>query len=201
MKYKEFLRMLFEAENDGDNEGADNGTNNGGNDGAKGGERTYTQAEVDAIVQRKKAEMAKQKDKAVSKAVDEATKLANMSAQERAEAERDQWEQKYNELLAKNTRAELTVQARKMLSDENVNGISDSLVSMLVTDNAETTQANVKNFTKMFKDAVKSAIRDLNRRPSPKAGTTSTPTKADIMKIQDVTERQKLIRENMNLFK
>lgn len=205
MKFKDFLMMLFEAEDagieggNGNNGGNDGAGNNGGNDGSGNNEpeKRYTDADVDAMKIRWKAEAKKQQQKAV----DEATKLANMTAQERAEAERDEWEKKYNELLAKNTRAELTVQARSMLSDANVSGVSDELIAMLVTEDAETTKTNVQKFTKMFKDAVQNGIRDLNKKPSPKAGGTSSISKADIMKIKDVTERQRLIREHMDLFK
>jgi len=88
-----------------------------------------------------------------------------------------------------------------MLSDESITGISDELVAMMVTDNAETTQANVKAFTKMFKDAVQAEVKNLNKHASPKVGGSSQLTKEDIMKVQDVNERQKLIRENMDLFR
>lgn len=197
MKFKDFLMMLFEADETAGTETTNEGAQDANQEGNQSDEKTYTDADVDRIINKKFAEWQKKQEKAVA----EAQKLANMNAQERAEAERDAWEKKYNELLAKNTRAELTVQARSMLSDESITGISDELVAMMVTDNAETTQANVKAFTKMFKDAVQAEVKNLNKHASPKVGGSSQLTKEDIMKVQDVNERQKLIRENMDLFR
>lgn len=197
MKFKDFLMMLFEADETAGTETTNEGAQDANQEGNQSDEKTYTDADVDRIINKKFAEWQKKQEKAVA----EAQKLANMNAQERAEAERDAWEKKYNELLAKNTRAELTVQARSMLSDESITGISDELVAMMVTDNAETTQANVKSFTKMFKEAVQAEVKNLNKHASPKVGGSSQLTKEDIMKVQDVNERQKLIRENMDLFR
>lgn len=197
MKFKDFLMMLFEADETAGTETTNEGAQDANQEGNQSDEKTYTDADVDRIINKKFAEWQKKQEKAVA----EAQKLANMNAQERAEAERDAWEKKYNELLAKNTRAELTVQARSMLSNESITGISDELVAMMVTDNAETTQANVKAFTKMFKEAVQAEVKNLNKKPSPRVGGSSQLTKEDIMKVQDVNERQKLIRENMDLFR
>ena len=72
---------------------------------------------------------------------------------------------------------------------------------MLVGDDAETTKANVEAFSKMFKAAVLNAVKNANKKQSPKAGAASGLTKADILKVANRTERQKLINENMDLFK
>lgn len=201
MKNKDFWKMLFD---DGGNDGADGAGNSGGDNGAgaggdNGGDdgKRYTDAEVNAIIDKKFAEWQKKQ----KKAVDEATKLANMSAQERAEAERDQWEQKYNELLAQNTRATLTVQATQMLTQNGVT-VPAEIVEVLVGEDAETTNTRVNAFAKAFKAAVQEAVTNANKKTSPKSGGSSkTLTKADIMKVEDLNERQKLIRENMHLFK
>lgn len=203
MKYKEFLRMLFDeggddGANDGANGGANNGANNGGNnDGDKGGTgKRYTDADVDAIIDKKFAEWQKKQ----KKAVDEATKLANMSAQEKAEHERDEWEQKYNELLAENTRSTLTIQATQMLTDDGVT-VPQEIVSVLVGDDADTTKSRVTAFSKAFKKAVQEAVKNANKKSTPKTGGTSSQlTKGSILKVKDITERQRLIRENMDLF-
>ena len=206
MKYKEFLRMLFDApdaggDGNGDNCGKDGAGNNGGNGGTGNGnnepEKRYTDADVNAIIDKKFAEWQRKQQKAV----DEATKLANMTAQEKAEHERDAWEQKYNDLLAENTRSTLTIQATQMLTDDGI-VVPTEIVSVLVAEDAEKTKARVTAFAKAFKTAVQNAVKEANKKPSPKTGGASGGlTKADILKVEDLNERQKLIRENMALFK
>lgn len=203
MKYRDFLTMLFEAEQT-DNQteqptGApENGTETPEKSKETKPETKYTDEDVDRIINRKFAEWQKKQEKAVA----EAEKLAKMNEQERAEHQAQEWERKYNELLARNTRAELTVEARRMLDAAHITGLSDNLVATLITEDAETTKANVENFAALFGEAVKNAVQELNRRPSPKVGAgTSQLTKDEILKIKDVNERQRLIKENISLFR
>lgn len=188
-----YMKQLFE-----DPEGADDPTDGGTGSGSGSEEKKYTDADVEELINKKFAEWEKRQ----KKTEDEAARLAGMNAQQRAEHERDELAKKYNDLLKQNTIATLTVQARKMLSDGGVNGIPDELVAVLVTEDADTTKANVDAFTKLFKQAVQEAVKNANRKPSPKTGATGgTLTKADILKVEDINERQKLIRENMDLFR
>lgn len=188
-----YVRQLFE-----DPEGADDPNDGGTGSGSGSEEKKYTDADVEELINKKFAEWEKRQ----KKTEDEAARLAGMNAQQRAEHERDELEKKYNDLLKQNTIATLTVQARKMLSDGGVIGIPDELVAVLVTEDADTTKTNVDAFTKLFKQAVQEAVKTANRKPSPKTGATGgTLTKADILKVEDINERQKLIRENMDLFR
>ena len=188
-----YMRQLFE-----DPKGADDPTDGDTGTGTGSEEKKYTDAEVEDLINKKFAEWEKRQ----KKTEDEAARLAGMNAQQRAEHERDELEKKYNDLLKQNTIATLTVQARKMLSDGGVNGIPDELVAVLVTEDADTTKANVDAFVKLFKQSVQEAVKNANRKPSPKTGATGgTLTKADILKVEDINERQKLIRENMDLFR
>lgn len=204
-----YLKQLFEEDGAGatgtEGKGTDGnkcsteGNGGTGDDGGKGGEpeKKYTDDDIDRIINKKFAEWQKKQQKAV----DEATRLANMTAQEKAEHERDEMEKKYNELLRQNTVAQLTVQARKILSDDGISNIPDEIVSVLVAEDADKTKANVDAFSKMFKNAVQEAVKTANKKPSPKTGSGSTLTKADIMKVEDINERQRLIRENYELFR
>lgn len=188
-----YMRQLFE-----DPEGADDPNDGDTGTGSGSEEKKYTDADVEELINKKFAEWEKRQ----KKTEDEAARLAGMNAQQRAEHERDELEKKYNDLLKQNTIATLTVQARKMLSDGGVNGVPDELVAVLVTEDADTTKANVDAFVKLFKQSVQEAVKNANRKPSPKTGATGgTLTKADILKVEDINERQKMIRENMDLFR
>lgn len=203
MKLKEletmfYLKQLFDDDGGADGgSGGDDGSGEEGSEGS-GGEKKYTDEDLDRIINKKFAEWQKKQEKAVK----EAERLASMSAQEKAEHERDSWEQKYNDLLAENTRATLTAQATKLLADDGISGLSDTIIGALVTDSADTTKENIKSFSKAFKAAVQEAVKNANRKTTPKTGSSSgTMTKEDIRKVKDVKLRQQLIRENIDLFR
>ena len=159
--------------------------------------KKYTDAEVDKLIEKKFAEWQKKKDKEVS----EAKKLAEMNAQQKAEYERDQLQKELDGLKKKDALAEMTKAARKMLSDEGVS-ISDDLLSVLVTTDAEATKTAVDGFTKLFKDAVEKAVKERLKGEVPKkgAGGSGSMTKAQILAIKDPELRQKKMLENRELF-
>lgn len=184
---KELLKLQHFADNpaDGDNP-TDNPAGNHDQDGAatdktKGGkpdnpsknEPKYTDEDLDRIIGKKFAEW-KQKEQ---KAVDEAAKLAKMDATQKAEYERDQLKKERDAIAAerdeykrKDALTEMTKTARKMLNDNGVS-VSDELLSIMVTTDAEQTKAAIDGFSKAFKDAVESAVKDRLRGESPKRGT------------------------------
>lgn len=158
--------------------------------------KTYTDADIDRIIGRKFAEWKKAEEKRVS----EAEKMAKMTATERAEHERDELQKRLNELERKNAIAEMSATARKMLAEDGV-VVDDDLIAALVTGEAETTKAAVQSFSKAFREAVQKAVKDALKGSSPKTGTKSGLTKEAIMKVENRNERQRLIQENIGLFK
>ena len=187
---------------EGDKGGQGNGTKPGetgkDGDGGSGGtdEKKYTDADIDKIINQKFADWQKKQQKAV----DEAKKLAEMNAQEKAEYERDQLQKELDAMKKTTTLAEMGKTARKMLSDDGLN-VPDDLVSMITAEDAETTKSNVQTFSKLFKSAVQDAVKDALKGKAPGTGGTSTITKEEIMKVKDRVERQRLIAEHMDLFK
>ena len=159
-------------------------------------EARYTDEDVDKILNRKFAEWEKKQQEKV----DEAKKLAEMNAQQKAEYERDQLEKKLQELMKKNALAEMSKAARTMLSEKDIN-VSDDLLEMLVSDDADKTKQTVESFITMFQDAMKKAVTDALKGEVPKAGSSNGITKEQIMAVTNRAERQKLIKENMNLFR
>ena len=178
---------------DSNNAGKDANKDNGGDGGS---EKKYSDEDLDRIINKKFAKWQKEQQKAV----DEAAKLADMNAQERAEHERDELQKKLDELTKANTMAQMNVEARKMLAFDGIN-VPDKLVNMLVSEDADVTKSNVAEFSKLFKAAVLDGVKNANKKQPPKAGGTGTLTREDIMKVTNARERQQLIRENMSLFK
>lgn len=160
------------------------------------GEKKYTDADLNSIIDKKFAEWQKKKEKEV----DEAKKLAEMNATEKAEYERDKLQKQIDEMMKEKSLTEMTKVARKMLSEDGIN-ITDELLANLVSDSAENTKEAVKSFIELFKSAVNDAVKDALKGKAPKNSTGSDSiTKEKIMKVKDRAERQKLIAEHMDLF-
>ena len=208
-KRKLFLQLFTEGDDGGTGDGNGDGSGTGGNNepmsfddflGQEG-----NQAEFDRRVNKAiKTAVANEKEKWKTLTDDkltEAEKLAKMTKEEKAEYRAKKAEKELEDLKKMNAKTELAKTARKMLADENIN-IPDELLSNLVADDADGTKAAVEAFTKMYKDAVQAAVKEAIKGKPPKAGTGggNTITKEQIMDIKDPIERQKMIRENINLF-
>ena len=199
------LLQMYAEGGEGDPEGGDDqedgeeGSDDEGKDGKdkqKSG-RTYTDEELDKIIEKKIARM--------KKAQAEAEKLKTMTDKEREEAERKKLQDRIDELEAKENRREMASVVRGMLQQSSINA-GDKLVDLLIAKDADTTKEVVENFTKLFKDAVASAVKEALKGRTPKsgekaAGGAGALTREEIMKVRDPLKRQQLIRENPDLFK
>src|SRR5699024_4325365 len=116
-------------------------------------DKKYSDEDLDRIINEKFAKWQEKKEKEIN----EAKKLADMNAQQKAEYERDQLQKELDELRKANTLNEMTSTARNMLKERNVS-IDDELLSTLVTDDAEKTKENVESFANMFEEAVEKAV-------------------------------------------
>jgi len=164
--------------------------------GREESELKYTDEDVNKLLDKKFAEWQRKKETEIS----EAKKLAEMNAQQQAEYQRDQLQKELDELKRKDVLAEMSKTARKMLSDSGIN-VSDELLTVLVTADAEKTKNAVNAFGTLFKDAVKAAVAKELKGPIPKTGSSGSITKEQIMSIEDRAARQKAINENIGLFK
>lgn len=139
MKVKEFWKLQLFAE---DTEGVK--TDKAETPRTEGGEpekneAKYTDADVDKIIDKKFAEWEKKHQKKV----DEAAKLAEMNAQERAEYEKNELQKKLDEYERKDAIAGMTNTARKMLADNHI-VVSDELLAVLVAPDADKTKQAVQ---------------------------------------------------------
>ena len=211
MKYLDFLKLYFDEGSDGGENGGttgndagnkgsatdqNKGTDNNDNGGDDRNTPKYTDADLDKIIEKK---LAKWKRQAKAE-VDEATRLANMTAQERAEAERDKLQKELDDLKRANTLAEMEKTARGILKEDGYD-IPDDIIAVLVDEDADETDKRVKSFGKSFKKAVQDEVKRQLTHKTPSQGTGGKLTSADIMKEKDPKKRQELIRQNMNLFK
>lgn len=162
-------------------------------------EKTFTQQEVDDIV---KSRIEREIKKLTAKA-QEPKKLTEINEIETLKSELQETQKALRELTTQHIKTELRAKASDIL---NSNGIkpNDKMLDILVADTAETTHDNIKAFTDLLKaqavDIVKVQMKGVTP-VSTTANVTKTVTKAEIMAIKDVNERQKMIAENLHLFK
>lgn len=188
-------------EGDGGNEDGDD-DEGGDDDGDDKPEKKYTDADIDRIVKQRLARERKEADKKAKQAA-EAEKLKNMTAAEKRDAEFEQMKKELAELKAEKQSADMISTASDILKDAGIN-VSSKLVAHLISETADETKANVDEFVKLYNEAVnkgvKAAMKASGSNPK-KTGGAATLTKEDIMKVKNISERQRLIKENMSLFR
>lgn len=196
-----FCLQLFADETSNENENAETektqkteGQEN--QEKKKASEKKYSDEDLNAILDKRfarwKADQEKEKK--------EAERLAEMNAQERAEAERDKVQKELDELKAKNAIAEMTNEARKMCAEHDIN-VGEDLLSVLVNQDADKTKKAVDSFVKMFEQEVEKAVKEKLKGNGPKrGGSNKGVTRESILSIADPMERQRMIAEHMDLF-
>lgn len=154
-------------------------------------EKKYTDDDVNKIINRKFAEWQKKSD--------EAAKLSAMNAQEKSEYELKQMKEELASLKKEKAFNEMKAVASEMLTEDGV-VVPDSVVKMLVSDDAEETKTRVTDFARAYRTALQAEQVKSVHKGTPRTGSTSTITKEDIRKVTNPLERQRLIRENIKLF-
>lgn len=214
------LQLFAEGEGagaGGSGDGGGTGGKNGAGSGDEGGSGDEPLSFDDFLKQEgNQAEFDRRVQKAIDTAVSnaqkkwkdihddklsEAEKLAKMTNEEKAAYRMSQMEKELNAFKEKDTLAEMSKTARKMLAEDEIN-IPDELLAHLVSTDAEDTKNTVQAFAKLFKDAVQDAVKDKLKGNPPKRGTggKGNITRDQILNIKDPSERQRMIAEHMDLF-
>jgi hypothetical protein len=203
----DYLTLFFGDEGvSADTSGSDIGTNDNNStesvtdqnkaDDDGGSAKKYSDDDLDRILKKKY-------DKLVKKAEEEAAKksrLENMNAQERAEQERDELRAELDALKKANARADTEKTIRGLLQ-ENKLDVPDTIVAMLVDDDADKVKDNIKVFTKWAKDYGEAFAKTKYSHKTPSTGTSGAGlTKEAILSEPDNRKRQQLIKENLPLF-
>lgn len=156
----------------------------------------YTDADVDEIVSKRLAKWEKQQ----AAKVEEAAKLAEMNAQQKAEYERDKVQKELDEYKRRDTVNAMVAESRRQLSEQGI-AVSDDILARLVGETAEETKSSVDAFSTAFTAAVEDAVKKQLAGKAPAAGVaTKTMTKEEILAIKDPITRQAAIRDNIGLF-
>ena len=133
--------------------------------------KTFTQDELNAIIDKRLERERKDAQARIDKAVTEAQKLAKMSADERAEHERQELQKKLAEREAEITKRELRAEAKSQLSDK---GLPVELAEVLPYTDADTTNAALAAIEKVFRQAVEKGVNERLKGNAPKVSQGGT---------------------------
>ena len=164
--------------------------------------KTYTQEEVDALLQsevdrRITSALKKQQQKNEAK-MREAEKLAKMSEQDRYSYELEQRERAIADRERDLALLENKNEASKILADK---GIDLALVDFVVAETAEEMNDKINLLDKAFKKSVKAEVERRIGGSTPKKGlpVDKTISKQDFLQMS-FTELMELKRENPELY-
>ncbi len=165
--------------------------------------KTYTQEEVNELLQReadRRVSQALQKqEKKNAEKVKEAEKLARMNEQEKFQYELEQREKAIVEKEKALALAENKNEAGKILADK---GLSLSLVDFIVAEDAETMKSNIELLDKAFKQSVKAEVERRLSSSSPKRNLPldEAMTKESFAKLP-LVKQQEIFMTNPDLYK
>lgn len=165
--------------------------------------KTYTQEEVDKLLQqegdRRVTEALKKAEKKNQDKVKEAQRLAQMNEQEKYEYQLQQREEAIKAKEKELSLAENKNEASKILSEK---GISLSLVDFVVADDADTMKANIDLLDKAFKASVKAEVEKRLGSNNPKKNLQSegSITKEQFRKM-NIAQQSELFKTNPDLYK
>ena len=165
--------------------------------------KTYTQEEVDALLQkeadRRVTSALKKQAEKFEREKAESEKLRDMDEQQRKEYE---YEKKVKELENKEREFNLMqnkLEASKIMGEH---GLPVSFVDYIVAEDAETMMANITNFETQWKAAVADAVSARIAQPAPKGSNVSqTGLTKETFKKMSLAQQSEIYRTNPELYK
>ena len=166
-------------------------------------DKTFTQDELNHIVQervqRAVAKAQKDAEDKIKQAQSEGERLAKLTKDERAKEEEAKrladLEAREKAIAVK----ELRIETQSLLSDE---GLPIEFLDVVMADTAESVKDNIASIRKVFDEAVEKRVNERLTQDKPRRGATAgAMSKAEILAVKDASERQKLIAENLELFR
>ena len=165
-------------------------------------EKTFTQSQLDEIIQKEKAKAKRSAEKEYQAKMDEAEKLRKMNEVQKAEYEQEKQKAYIAELEAKINRSGLEREASKMLSEGGIVA-DDKILSIVVKDTAESTQEAVKGFVALVNDLADKKVGEKLKGKTPKKMEDTTAgeiTKEQFNKM-GYQSRNELLQNNPELYR
>lgn len=164
-------------------------------------EKTFTQAELDDIIQKEKAKAKRSAEREYKAKMDEAEKLRKMNAEQKAEYEAQKQADRIAELEAQLNRNGLEKEASKMLSEAGIVA-SDDILNFVVKDDAEGTQEAVGALSSLVNELADKKVGEMLKGKTPKKVEQSTSgviTKEQFNKM-GYKDRNELLQNNPELY-
>ena len=166
-------------------------------------EKTYTESEVQALLQRegdrRVTNALKKQQKEFETQQAEAEKLRAMDENQRKEYEYTQKLQELEKREREFTVAQNKLEATKVLANRE---LPIEFVDYIVAEDADTMMENINTFERAFKAAVADAVAKKIASPAPKGGSVKQTgmTKEEFRKLS-VAQQSELFRTNPELYR
>jgi len=131
-------------------------------------EETYTKAQMEEIINKR---VIREK-KAAEKAIAESEKLAKMNLEEKDKYEKQQLLDKIAEYERKDQVSSLSKEASNMFADKGIK-VNDNIISQLIKDTAEDTQAVVNDFITMYQEDIQAGVKQALSGNAPRVNTNN----------------------------
>ena len=164
-------------------------------------EKTFTQSQLDEIIQKEKAKAKRSAEKEYQAKMDEAEKLREMNENQKAEYERKKQADYIAELEAKINRSGLEREASKMLSEGGI-AVDDKILGLVVKDTAESTQEAVDSFVALVNELADKKVGEKLKGKTPKKMEDTSAgeiTKEQFNKM-GYQSRNELLQNNPELY-
>lgn len=165
-------------------------------------EKTFTQSQLDEIIQKEKAKAKRSAEKEYQAKMDEAEKLRKMNEVQKAEYEQEKQKAYIAELEAKINRSGLEREASKMLSEGGIVA-DEKILGIVVKDTAERTQEAVESFVALVNELADKKVGEKLKGKTPKKMEDTTAgeiTKEQFNKM-GYQSRNELLQNNPELYR
>lgn len=164
-------------------------------------EKTFTQSQLDEIIQKEKAKAKRSAEKEFQAKMDEAEKLREMNEAQKAEYEQEKQKAYIAELEAKINRSGLEREASKMLSGGGIT-VDDKILGLVVKDTAESTQEAVESFVALVNDLADKKVGEKLKGKTPKKmeDTSAGEITKEQFNRMGYQSRNELLQNNPELY-
>jgi phage scaffold protein len=164
-------------------------------------EKTFTQSQLDEIIQKEKAKAKRSAEKEYQAKMDEAEKLRKMNEVQKAEYEQEKQRAYIAELEAKINRSGLEREASKMLSEGGI-VVDDKILGLVVKDTAESTQEAVEGFVALVNELADKKVGEKLKGKTPKKmeDTSAGEITKEQFNRMGYQSRNELLQNNPELY-
>lgn len=164
-------------------------------------EKTFTQEEVNALIEKRLAKQEKSFNKRIQEKLDEAEKLRQMNADQKAEYEAQKQADYIAELEAKINRSGLEKEASKILSESGI-AVDDNILGFVVKDTAEATQEAVESFSALVNNLADKKVSEMLKGKTPQKveQTTATEITQEQFNRMGYKSRNELLNSDPELY-